>query len=202
MIHYGYIRFRSEEDKEDRFESYQNELLNMEIEEQNIYWDIHHYWEELPIFERLIENILKPKDILYIPRLRHVGKSLVDFLKVQQDLKDKDILLVILELPSPEDLIFQHRLQEAFSEIAQKEAEQRIRRQKRGIEEAKKKGIIGRKTKMTAENVHKIYKLKQENVSVLEISRKIQCSPATIYRVLRQEFDYPSEAGISILKDD
>ena len=71
-----------------------------------------------------------------------------------------------------------------------------------GIEEAKKKGIIGRKTKMTAENVHKIYKLKQENVSVLEISRKIQCSPATIYRVLRQEFDYPSEAGISILKDD
>lgn len=187
---YGYIRVGKSTDPKVE-EGYITKLKEFGVKSENIYKDVGSYWEDLPVFKKLINNILKSKDILYVPQLKQIGKSLIDFLQLQQELRYKDVLLIVLELPQAMDLNFQYQLQDVLCKLGQKEAEQRIRRQKRGIEEAKEKGLFPPKTRMTEEEVYLIYKLKKEKKTVAEIATLVPYSRATIYRVLSQQYRYP-----------
>lgn len=187
---YGYIKLNKGDEKS--MNNYKAELMDKEIKITDIYDYIGSYDEELPAFFELINNILQSGDILYVPRLWQVGKSLVDFLKLQQKLSIRSILLIVLELPLSENLEFQYQLQKCLSMLSQKEAEQRIRRQKRAIQKSLElMRFVKLQTRVTPKIVKKIKDMKDEKKKVVEIAKEVGLSVPTIYRILSKTYNYP-----------
>ena len=138
-----------------------------------------------PQFQACLE-FLRDGDTLVISRLDRMARSVLDLAKIADVLKRKGVTLKVLDqsidtATSEGKLMFS--LLGAFAEF---ENDIRQERQADGIAKAKASGVkFGRKKALTAEQVERIYVLRdEEKLSVPDIAKRFNCGVATVYRSL------------------
>jgi DNA invertase Pin-like site-specific DNA recombinase len=138
-----------------------------------------------PQFQACLE-FLREGDTLVISRLDRMARSVLDLAKIADVLKRKGVTLKVLDqsidtATSEGKLMFS--LLGAFAEF---ECDIRGERQADGIAKAKASGVkFGRKRALTAEQVKRIYVLRdEEKLSVPNIAKRFNCGVATVYRSL------------------
>ena len=188
-MRYGYIRLCPDlcsDEKTKQFLCYKKILQTKKI--NSIRTDIAFYNEALPELEQLLNQDLNSGDILYVAEFRQISRSIQFFLNLQEFLYKKDIDLIILDLVNPttntsKELLKQ--FQRLLSKLSKLEKEQRLRRQKRAINIAKSKGQkVGRPPIANKDKIDEISILYNNGTKVSEISKKIDLSETTVYRVL------------------
>lgn len=195
---YGYIRVSSKsQESNSSIKSQKEQLIQNGIQTENIRIEIGSATNEIknrPVFQKLMKEELKPKDLLMVTKIDRCSRNTLEFLKLQDTLFKQNITFVALDLPTSVDLATNKLIATTLSAIAEFENNRRKERQKQGIRAAQKEGkYAGRKTLITKTLINKVKDLKQnKNLSVTEISRVTGISRPTIYKVLKEHLGYIS----------
>jgi DNA invertase Pin-like site-specific DNA recombinase len=193
---YGYVRVSSKsQESNSSIESQKHQLIQNGIQAKNIRVEVGSGANEIknrPVFQKLVQEELKPNDLLMVTKIDRCSRNTLEFLKLQDILFKKNITFVALDLPTSVDLATNKLIATTLSGIAEFENNRRKERQKQGIRAAQKEGkYAGRKTVITKTLITKVKDLKENsNLSVTEISRVIGISRPTIYKVLKNELGY------------
>ena len=131
--------------------------------------------ENRPVFQKLIEEELKPNDLLMVTKIDRCSRNTLEFLKLQDVLFKQNITFVDLDLPTSVDLATNKLISTTLFGIAEFENNRRKERQKQRIQAAQKEGkYTGRKTLIAKTWINRLKDLKENsNLSVTEISRVI-----------------------------
>ena len=195
---YGYVRVSSKsQESNSSIEFQKQQLIQNGIQAKNIRVEVGSGANEIknrPVFQKLMEEELKPNDLLMVTKIDRCSRNTLEFLKLQDILFKQNITFVALDLPTSVDLATNKLIATTLSGIAEFENNRRKERQKQGIRAAQKEGKYpGRKTLITKTLINKVKDLKENsNLSVTEISRVIGISRPTIYKVLKNELGYVS----------
>lgn len=152
-----------------------------------------------PELNKLI-NKIKEQDEIVVSSLDRLGRNSNDIKWIMQQIKSKKATLTILDLPSfrgveNENLreLLNSLIIDLFSYVAENERENILKRQKQGIEIAKKEGKYkGRKEKFTLESKElqgaiKMYHDKNNKKYTMDfIARTNGMSKVTFYRKIKQ----------------
>lgn len=195
---YGYVRVSSKsQESNSSIKSQKDQLIQNGIQAENIRIEVGSGANEIknrPVFQKLMEEELKPNDLLMVTKIDRCSRNTLEFLKLQDILFKQNITFVALDLPTSVDLATNKLIATTLSGIAEFENNRRKERQKQGIRAAQKEGkYAGRKTLITKTLINKVKDLKEnKNLSVTEISRVIGISRPTIYKVLKEHLGYIS----------
>ena len=195
---YGYVRVSSKsQESNSSIKSQKDQLIQNGIQPENIRIEVGSGANEIknrPVFQKLMEEELKPNDLLMVTKIDRCSRNTLEFLKLQDILFKQTITFVALDLPTSVDLATNKLIATTLSGIAEFENNRRKERQKQGIRAAQKEGkYAGRKTLITKTLINKVKDLKENsNLSVTEISRVIGISRPTIYKVLKEHLGYIS----------
>ena len=195
---YGYVRVSSKsQELNSSIKSQKDQLIQNGIQARNIRIEVGSGSNEIknrPVFQKLMEEELKPNDLLMVTKIDRCSRNTLEFLKLQDILFKRNITFVALDLPTSVDLATNKLIATTLSGIAEFENDRRRERQKQGIRAAQKEGkYAGRKTIITKTLINKVKDLKEnKNLSVTEISRIIGISRPTIYKVLKEHLGYIS----------
>jgi DNA invertase Pin-like site-specific DNA recombinase len=195
---YGYVRVSSKsQESNSSIKSQKDQLIQNGIEAENIRIEVGSGANEIknrPVFQKLMEEELRPNDLLMVTKIDRCSRNTLEFLKLQDILFKQNITFVALDLPTSVDLATNKLIATTLSGIAEFENNRRKERQKQGIRAAQKEGkYAGRKTLITKTLITKVKDLKENsNLSVTEISRVIGISRPTIYKVLKEHLGYVS----------
>lgn len=195
---YGYVRVSSKSQESNSSIKFQKEqLIQNGIEVENIRIEVGSGTNEIknrPVFQKLIQEELKPNDLLMVTKIDRCSRNTLEFLKLQDILLKKNIAFVALDLPTSIDLATNKLIATTLSGIAEFENNRRKERQKQGIRAAQQEGkYTGRKSIINQSLIRKVKDLKEnKKLSVSEISRVIGISRPTIYRVLKDHLGYVS----------
>lgn len=144
---------------------------------------------------------LRPGDTLYVMSLDRLSRNKQDIKNELQWFKENDVTLKILELPTTMiDLPLEQKwigdmvtniLIEVMSSIAQQEREQIRKRQRQGIEAAKKKGKhLGRPRIEEPDNFLEVYnKWKEKRITAKEAMKLLGIKSNTFYRMAKKYED-------------
>lgn len=146
-----------------------------------------------------MKKFLRKKDVLVFGELDRLGRNKEEIDKEWQELIDKGVDIVVLDVPILDTRKYQDGLEklimgltrDIFSYLAEKERENILERQKQGIEIAKREGKFKGRPVKYSENAtgkdkviyEKIVELLKENKSVQDISKDIGVSRNTIYKI-------------------
>lgn len=192
--HYGYIRVSSKDQNEERQVA---ALGEKGIHRRDIFIDKVSGKN----FEReqyqLLKRILRPGDVLYIHSLDRFGRNKDDILSEWNTLtKELQTDIVVLDMPLLDttqykdsmgtfiaDLVLQ-----ILSWVAQDERERIRKRQREGIDEAKRQGMkFGRpRAQMTEEFMEAYNEWKKGNITAANAMRKTNTKKTTFYKLVKQ----------------
>lgn len=195
---YGYVRVSSKSQEENSSLEYQkNELIRKGIPKNNLRVEIGSAADAIknrPVFQELIKKELKENDLLMVTKIDRCSRNTLEFLKLQDNLFQRSITFVALDIPHSDDLAVNKLIATSLAAIAAFENDRRKDRQRQGILAAKKAGKYkGRKTVVTKALIEKVKHLKEDsNLSVTEIAKLTEKSRATIYKVLKEHLGYVS----------
>lgn len=195
---YGYIRVSSKSQEfNSSIESQKKELICQGIPKKNLRVEIGSAADATKnrhIFKRLIEEELQKNDLLMVTRIDRCSRNTLEFLKLQDNLFQRSITFVALDIPHSNDLAVNKLIATSLSAIATFENDRRKERQRQGILAAKSAGKYkGRKTVINKALISKVKDLKENsNLSVTQIAKLTEKSRATIYKVLKTELGYIS----------
>ena len=195
---YGYVRVSSKsQESNSSIEFQKQQLIQNGIQAKNIRVEVGSGANEIKnrsVFQKLMEEELKPNDLLMVTKIDRCSRNTLEFLKLQDILFKKNITFVALDLPTSVDLATNKLIAATLSGIAEFENNRRKERQKQGIRAAQKAGKYpGRKSIITKNLITKVKDLKEnKNLSVSEIAKVIGISRPTIYKVLKNELGYVS----------
>lgn len=198
MKKYGYARVSSKsEENNSSLDSQKKELIKNGIPKKNIRVEIASaakFTKDRPIFQKLIESELQKEDLVMVTKIDRCSRNTLEFLKLQDNLFQRSVTFVALDIPNSNDLATNKLIATSLSAIATFENDRRKARQQEGIEAAKKAGKYnGRKTVVTKKLIAKVKELKEtKKLSVTEIAKLTEKSRATIYKVLKNELGYIS----------
>ena len=198
MKKYGYARVSSKsEENNSSLDSQKKELIKNGIPKKNIRVEIGsaaNFIKDRPIFQKLIESELQKEDLVMVTKIDRCSRNILEFLKLQDNLFQRSVTFVALDIPNSNDLATNKLIATSLSAIATFENDRRKARQQEGIEAAKKAGKYnGRKTVVTKKLIAKVKELKEtKKLSVTEIAKLTEKSRATIYKVLKNELGYIS----------
>jgi DNA invertase Pin-like site-specific DNA recombinase len=201
---YGYVRVSSKsQESNSSIKSQKDQLIQNGIQPENIRIEVGSGANEIknrPVFQKLMEEELKPNDLLMVTKIDRCSRNTLEFLKLQDILFKKNITFVALDLPTSVDLATNKLIATTLSGIAEFENNRRKERQKQGILVAQQEGkYAGRKTLITKTLINKVKDLKENsNLSVTEISRVIGISRSTIYKVLKEHLGYVSNRLVEL----
>lgn len=142
---------------------------------------------------------LRRGDTLYIMSLDRLSRNKADIKAELQWFKDNGIRLMILDLPSsmiqvPEGQewiieMINNVLIEVLSSMAEQERLTIRKRQKQGIDAAKKKGKhLGRPFIQKPSNYNQVIELwKAKEITTIEASRRLGVSKTTFYQMLKRD---------------
>ena len=190
---YGYVRVSSKSQEfNSSIEFQKQQLIQNGIQAENIRVEVGSAANEIknrPVFQKLMEEELKPNDLLMVTKIDRCSRNTFEFLKLQDILFKKKITFVALDLPTSVDLATNKLIATTLSGIAEFENNRRKERQKQGIRAAQREGKYqGRKTIINQTLIQKVKDLKEnKNLSVTEIAKVIGVSRPTIYKVLKNE---------------
>jgi DNA invertase Pin-like site-specific DNA recombinase len=198
MKKYGYARVSSKSQEDNSsLDSQKEELIKNGIPKKNIRVEIGsaaNFIKDRPIFQKLIESELQKEDLVMVTKIDRCSRNILEFLKLQDNLFQRSVTFVALDIPNSNDLATNKLIATSLSAIATFENDRRKARQQEGIEAAKKAGKYnGRKTVVTKKLIAKVKELKEtKKLSVTEIAKLTEKSRATIYKVLKNELGYIS----------
>jgi DNA invertase Pin-like site-specific DNA recombinase len=198
MKKYGYARVSSKSQEDNSsLDSQKEELIKNGIPKKNIRVEIGsaaNFIKDRPIFQKLIESELQKEDLVMVTKIDRCSRNTLEFLKLQDNLFQRSVTFVALDIPNSNDLATNKLIATSLSAIATFENDRRKARQQEGIEAAKKAGKYnGRKTVVTKKLIAKVKELKEtKKLSVTEIAKLTEKSRATIYKVLKNELGYIS----------
>lgn len=193
---FGYIRVSSKSQETNfSLDSQKQELLRRGIEEANIRVEIGSAAKSLqdrPVLNRLINEELQKDDLLMVTKIDRCARNTLEFLKLQENLYQRSITFIALDIPYSEDLAVNRFIATTLSALATFENERRRDRQRQGIEAAKKAGRYkGRKSVITKKLVQEVSDLRQKKqLNVTAIAKLTGRSRGTIYRILKEELGY------------
>jgi DNA invertase Pin-like site-specific DNA recombinase len=170
-----------------------NELIRQGIPKNNLRIEADKIANR-PVFQKLIQEELQENDLLMVTKLDRCSRNTLEFLKLQDNLFQRNITFVVLDIPYSNDLAVNKLIATSLSAIATFENDRRKERQREGILAAKQAGkYTGRKTVINKVLIDKVKHLKEKsNLSVTQIAKLTDKSRATIYKVLKDELGYVS----------
>ena len=149
-----------------------------------------------------MKKFLRKKDVLVFGELDRLGRNKEEIDREWQELIDKGVDIVVLDVPILDTRKYQDGLEklimgltrDIFSYLAEKERENILERQKQGIEIAKREGKFKGRPVKYSENAtgkdkviyEKIIELLKEKKSVQDISKDIGVSRNTVYKIKKQ----------------
>lgn len=190
---YGYARVSSKSQEENSsLESQKQEFLRHGILQKNIRIEVGSAadtMEERPIFYNLIENELKENDLLIVTKIDRCSRNTFEFLKLQDQLFQKKVTFISLDLPYSTDTAFNKLIATHLTAIATFEKERRKERQRQGILAAKKAGkSLGRKTVIDKQLIAQVQDLKEnKNLSSTQIAKVTGRGLCTISKILKDK---------------
>jgi DNA invertase Pin-like site-specific DNA recombinase len=151
---YDYIRVSSKSQESDSsIESQTKELIRQGIPKKNLRIEIGSAANAIhkrPVFQKLIEEELQENELLMVTKIDRYSRNTLEFFKLQDNLFQRSITFVALDIPHSNDLATNKLIATSLSVIAAFENDRRKERQRQGIEAAKeKKKYKGQKTVTT-----------------------------------------------------
>ena len=141
-----------------------------------------------PELDRMLKDALLRKfDVVATLELSRLGRSVKNMCEIADLLKQKDITIFIKNQNIDTSTIVGELFFNIINSISQYEKELLAERIKSGLENARRKGIVGgRPSKMNGEMKRKIVHLRQKNVPIQKIAKSLQVGVGTIYKVLKK----------------
>jgi len=154
------------------------------------------------------EDILEPGDVLIITEVDRLGREKQSTLKELQYYKEKNIRVMILELPTTlmdysqmEDslaLLFMEMISnmliELYVSLAQAEMEKKQKRQREGLEAKKARGDwddMGRPRRLSLEKFGAYYEeVIEGHLKPIEVMRKLDLKKSTYYKYANEYLDH------------
>jgi len=195
---YGYVRVSSKsQELNSSLESQKKELIRQGIPKSNLRVEIRSAADGIKnrhVFQKLIEEELQKNDLLMLTKIDRCSRNTLEFLKLQDNLFQRSITFVALDIPHSNDLATNKLIATSLSAIAAFENDLLKERQRQGILAAKKAGKYkGWKTVINKKLIDEVKGLKENsNLSVTQIAKLTEKSRATIYKVLKEELGYIS----------
>lgn len=153
---------------------------------------------ERPGYQALKNAMLRPGDILVIKSLDRLSRNKTDIKNELQFFKENNIRLrvidlptTMMELPEGQEWVFEmvnNILIEVLGTIAEQERETIRKRQREGIDTAKKQGKhLGRPKAVMPENWREIYEdWESRHMTARQAMRQLGVSKSTFYRVAEE----------------
>lgn len=196
-MEYGYARVSSTEQNLDR----QILALQKYVKQENIVVDKQSGKNlDRPGYNALKGMFgLRPGDVLYIVSLDRLSRSKADIKSELDWFKENKIRLMILDLPSsliqvPDEQewiidMIQNILIEVLASMAEQERLMIRKRQREGIEAAKKKGKhLGRPKAEVPDNFDEVYEAwTAEEITAKEARKKLNMSSSSFYRLVERK---------------
>ena len=196
-MEYGYARVSSTEQNLDR----QILALQKYVKQENIVVDKQSGKNlDRPGYNALKGMFgLRPGDVLYIVSLDRLSRSKADIKSELDWFKENKIRLMILDLPSsliqvPDEQewiidMIQNILIEVLASMAEQERLMIRKRQREGIEAAKKKGKhLGRPKAEVPDNFDEVYEAwTAEEITAKEAQKKLGMSSSSFYRLVERK---------------
>ena len=197
MVEYGYVRVSSPDQNPDR----QILALLKYVKRENIVVDKQSGKNmDRPGYNALKGIFgLRPGDVLYIVSLDRLSRNKEDIKKELAWFKENKIRLMILDLPSsmiqvPENQewiieMIQNILIEVLASMAEQERLMIRKRQREGIEAAKKKGKhLGRPYLKVPENFDEVYtRWRAGEITARAAQKMLGMSSASFYRLVKKQ---------------
>ena len=196
-MEYGYARVSSTEQNLDR----QILALQKYVKQENIVVDKQSGKNlDRPGYNALKGMFgLRPGDVLYIVSLDRLSRSKADIKSELDWFKENKIRLMILDLPSsliqvPDEQewiidMIQNILIEVLASMAEQERLMIRKRQREGIEAAKKKGKhLGRPKAEVPDNFDEVYEAwTAEEITAKDARKKLNMSSSSFYRLVERK---------------
>ena len=206
---YGYHRTSTKEQHLDRgiqeIERYCNEH---EMALTNIFTDQETGKNfNRPRYTVLVEDVLRPGDILIVTELDRLGRNKYDTMQQIQRIKNMGVRLMVLELPTTlMDLsvmdnamarmmleTINNMMIELYASMAQAEIEKKEKRQREGIDAKKNRGEwddYGRPAIMSQKEFSEHYeKVLSGELRPFELMKQLGMSKSTFYRYVKEYID-------------
>jgi DNA invertase Pin-like site-specific DNA recombinase len=138
---------------------------------------------ERPALQKLVNRTLKPGDQLYVFHISRLGRKASEVLQLVDDLKDRDIGLVVYELDSTDlSTPTGKLLLTMLAGLAEMELETLRERQRIGIDRAKKEGKYTGRKPIDPGTIDTALQLKDNGVSIDAIAAQLKLGRSTLYR--------------------
>ena len=193
---YAYARVSSKS-QQDNFSlgSQKEEFLKLGVPEKNIRIEVGsavNNIKDRPVFYNLMDNELTENDVLFVTKIDRCSRNTLEFLKLQERLHKKGVIFISLDLPYASEMAVNKLIATNLAAIATFENERRKERQRQGIAAAKKAGKYrGRKTVINQKLIAQVQDLKEnKNLSITEIAKITGKGRNTIYKVLKEKWNY------------
>jgi DNA invertase Pin-like site-specific DNA recombinase len=142
---------------------------------------------------RVLLDFMRTGDELWITRIDRVARSVIDLLKIVEELRSKGATLRATEQPidasSPHGQAFLSML----GVFAQFERDLILERQKDGIARARVEGRFGGAPRRIGRD--EVLRLIGENVPMREIARRLHIGVATVYRIFKEVTEQEKETA-------
>lgn len=189
---YGYITVSSQsEESHSWIKSQKQELMKKGIEKENIWVEIGlaaNLIKNRPIFEDLIQNQVKENSLILVTKIDQCSRNSFNFLKLQEKLSKKSVLLIALDMPYSLDFEINKVITKNFAALAKFDSEQRKENQKEGQSK-------GRKSVITEKLIKQVKHLKKtERLPITKIAKITGKSRNTIYKILKNALGYATNS--------
>jgi DNA invertase Pin-like site-specific DNA recombinase len=191
---YGYARVSTAEQNVNQ--QVQKLIDQYDIEPVNV---IQETWSgnttERPALQKLVNKTLKPGDVLYVFHISRLGRKASEVLQLVDDLKDRNIGLVVYELDSTDLTTPTGKLLlTMLAGLAEMELETLRERQRIGIDRAKKEGKYTGRKPVDPKIIDTALQLRNNGVSIDSIASQLNLGRSTLYREFgrRREIDQSS----------
>jgi DNA invertase Pin-like site-specific DNA recombinase len=138
---------------------------------------------ERPALQKLVNKTLKPGDKLHVFHVSRLGRKASEVLQLVDDLKERDIGLVVYELDSTDLTTPTGKLLlTMLAGLAEMELETLRERQRIGIDRAKKEGKYTGRKPVDPKIIDTALQLKSNGVSIDAIAAQLRLGRSTLYR--------------------
>lgn len=141
---------------------------------------------ERPQLKECLEA-LEPGDVLIVAKLDRLGRSMIDLVNIVNQIHDKGAKFRALDKANMDTTTPDGKLVFGiFATLAEYERELIVARTNVGLEAARKRGRVGGRPKVGADNpkVKKAKELDAKKVDIEDIATTLKVSRATVYRYL------------------
>ncbi|MEK3733790.1 recombinase family protein [Paenibacillus sp. FSL M8-0334] len=192
---FGYIRVSAKDQNEAR----QIEAMKaIGIDDRDIFIDKQSGKDfDRPQYQALTNGILRQGDTLFIKELDRLGRNAEEIKKEWQRITQEiGAHIVIIDMPILDTRQYKNGLEKVISSIvlellsymAEREREMINRRQGEGIAEAKKKGVVfGRPKVSITDGFKQAYsEWRQGKITAVEAMKRVDMKPNTFYRRVKE----------------